>query len=594
MCGITGYTGKRKASEVVVDGLALLEYRGYDSAGIALFDEKGNLQITKKAGFVSHLKKAVYGKEGCCGIGHTRWATHGIPNETNCHPHCCGKFCVVHNGIIENFATLKKGLQKKGKKFLSQTDSEVVAVLLDEVYDGDVLDSLGKVAKMLKGSFAIAVLCHDFCDRIYFLKKGSPLVVGVGKNENFVASDLLAFAKYTDDVVFLKDNEMGFVDQNNLFIFDFCKNKKVVHLCKSCAQVDNLSQPPKSFMHKEIFEIPKALRMTANDFFNDQYKKQKAIDIFAKNDKVIMIGCGTAYNACLVGKLLWEKVLHLPVEVDLASEFRYKNSLVSKGTLVVAVSQSGETADTLRATKLAKSKGADVVVITNVAHSSITKNADLVLHTKAGQEVAVAATKSYATQVLLFLCLACLLGKDSKAIKEIKKQIDDLPYLATKALLADTVVAKKAKEFCKKQGVFFVGRGLDYPLATEGALKLKEISYIFSQGFAAGELKHGSIALVDKNVLVVGIVTQKKVADKTINALHEVSCRGAKVLIVTQFDKLAKDAGYNNVIKLPGATDLLMPILAVIPLQLFAYHVSVARGLDPDKPRNLAKSVTVE
>jgi len=594
MCGIAGYTGKRKASEVVIDGLAVLEYRGYDSAGIALFNGQGNLQITKKAGFVSHLKKAVYGKEGCCGIGHTRWATHGIPNETNSHPHCCGKFCVVHNGIIENFALLKKELQKKGKKFLSQTDSEVVAVLLDEFYDGDVLTALGKVAKMLKGSFAIAVLCHDFCDRIYFLKKGSPLVVGVGKNENFVASDVMAFANYTDEVVFLKDNEMGFVDNENIFLFDFCKNKKVVHSQKSVADVDLLTKKPKSFMHKEIFEIPRALRMTANDFFNDHDKKQKAIDIFSKNDKVIMIGCGTAYNACLVGKQLWEKVLHIPVEVDLASEFRYKNPLVSKGTVVVAVSQSGETADTLRATKLAKSKGAEVVVITNVAHSSITKNADLVLHTKAGHEVAVAATKSYVTQVLLFLCLVCLLGKESKAVKEIKKQIDDLPYLATKALLCDTIVSKKAKEFCKNNAVFFVGRGLDYPLAVEGSLKLKEISYMHSQGFAAGELKHGSIALIDKNVLVVGIITQKKVADKTINALHEVGCRGAKVLVVTQFDKMANEAGCHDIIKLPGATDLLMPILAVIPLQLFAYHVGVARGINPDKPRNLAKSVTVE
>ncbi|MBE5748449.1 MAG: glutamine--fructose-6-phosphate transaminase (isomerizing) [Clostridiales bacterium] len=594
MCGIAGYTGKRKASEVVVDGLALLEYRGYDSAGIALFNGQGNLQITKKAGFVSHLKKAVYGKEGCCGIGHTRWATHGIANETNCHPHCHGKFCIVHNGIIENFATLKKGLQKKGKKFLSQTDTEVVAVLLDEFYNGDVLDALSKVAKMLKGSFAIAILCHDFCDRIYFLKKGSPLLVGVGHDENFVASDQLAFVHYTDRVVFLKDNEMGYVDSNNICLFDFCKNKKVVHVEKSNAKAGNFVKPPKSFMHKEIFEIPKALRMTANDFFNDQDKKQKAIDIFSKNDKVIMIGCGSAYNACLVGKLVWEKVLHISAEVDLASEFRYKNPLVSKGTLVVAVSQSGETADTLRATKLAKSKGADVVAITNVAHSSITKNADLVFHTKAGQEVAVAATKSYVTQVLLFLCIACVLSKDSKAVKEIKKQIDDLPYLATKALLCDTVVAKKAKEFCKKQGTFFVGRGLDYPLAVEGSLKLKEISYMHSQGFAAGELKHGSIALVDKNVLVVGIITQKKVAEKTINALHEVSCRGAKVLVVTQFDKMANEAGCHDIIKLPGATDLLMPILAVVPLQLFAYHVSVARGINPDKPRNLAKSVTVE
>ena len=574
-------------------GLQLLEYRGYDSAGIALFDSEGKLQITKRAGYVSQLAKAVSGDDARCAIGHTRWATHGIANETNCHPHCCGKFCVVHNGIIENFATLKKQLLQKGKKFLSQTDSEVIAVLLDDCYCGDVLDAVGRVAKKLKGSFALAILCTDFKDKIYLAKKDSPLCVGIGDDECFVSSDHIAFAKYTDNVVFFKDNEMGVVSKNGVELFDFCKNKKALRYTNQNICDEYFCDKTKSYTHKEIFEIPKAIRRTANEFFADEVIKQKAIDIFAKNDKVILTGCGTAYNACLVGKYIWESVLRIPVEAELASELRYKNPVMGKGTLLVAVSQSGETADTLQATKLAKSKGADVIVITNVCHSSLTKLADLVLHTKAGREVAVAATKSYVTQVLLFLCMATIVCKD-KAIKEIKKQIDDLPYLATKALLLEDKVSKFAKEFCKKQGVFFVGRGLDYPLATEGSLKLKEVTYMHSQGFAAGELKHGSLALIDKNVLVVGLVTQKKVADKTMSALHEVISRGGKVLLVTQFEKKAKDFGCDGILQLPPATDLLMPMIAIIPLQLFAYHVSVARGINPDKPRNLAKSVTVE
>ena len=359
-----------------------------------------------------------------------------------------------------------------------------------------------------------------------------------------------------------------------------------------CLQQD--CDKTKSFTYKEICEIPSALQRTADEFFSDPLIKQKTIDIFAKNDKVILIGCGTAFNACLVGKYMWESILHKPIEVELASEFRYKNPLVDKNTLVVAVSQSGETADTLEGAKLAKSKGAKVVAITNVCHSSLTKIAHLVLHTKAGREVAVAATKSYVTQVLVFLCVATLLCQDTKTIKEVKKQIDSLPLLATKALLLENKVSKVAKEFCKKQKVFFVGRGIDYPLAVEGALKLKEITYINSQGFAGGELKHGSLALVDKNTLVVGLITQKKVADKTMSALHEVSSRGGKVLLVTQFDKKAKDFGCDGVLQLPSATDLLMPMIAIIPLQLFAYHVSLQKGLNPDKPRNLAKSVTVE
>jgi len=594
MCGIACYTGKRKASEVVLKGLSVLEYRGYDSAGIALFDDKGELCIAKKAGYVSTLKKLAQNLEGHCAIGHTRWATHGPPTDENSHPHKRGDFCVVHNGIIENFLTLKKSLQKQGKKFVTQTDTEVIAALLEHCFDGDVFNTISIVAQKLRGSFALAILHKDSPDKIYVVKKKSPLVVGVGDGECFVSSDPMAFSCFCDDVVYLKDNEMGIVWQGGLSVFDFFQNKKTVKVQKTDVIHIEEGQKIKSHTKKEIFEIPSALRKTANDFFADSVITAKAIDIFSKNVKVIMTGCGTAYNACLVGKYIWESVLRVPVEAEIASEYRYKNPIAGKGCLFVAISQSGETADTIEATKLAKSKGADIIVITNVSHSTLTKYADLVLHTKAGCEVAVAATKSYVTQILLLLCMALLVCGDSKSAKQIKKQIEDLPTLATKALALEGKIESLAKAHCKKQAVFFVGRGLDYPLATEGALKLKEVSYVHSQGFAAGELKHGSLALVDKNVLVICLVTQKRVADKMMSALHEVVSRGGKAVVFTQIEKVAENLDDEQVIRLPCTSDLIMPVIAAIPCQLFAYYMSIERGLNPDRPRNLAKSVTVE
>lgn len=593
MCGIVGYIGKRKAVDVIIDGLKILEYRGYDSAGLSVFDGK-KIVTVKKKGFVGELEKNAEGLQGFCGIGHTRWATHGAPSDSNSHPHLSGKFALVHNGIIENFDDIKRQLKEKGKRFLTDTDSEAAVRLIDDMYEGDVLKAVCGAVKKMKGSFAFAILCKDFPDKVFVVKKQSPLVVGLGDGECFVASDCMAFSKYTDKAVYLKDNEVGVVDKNGLSLFDFNLNKKNFRTEKTDIGDDyRLSENCSSFMYKEIFESPKALQYTAADFFADTAMQKQVIDIFSKHDKVIMLGCGTAYNACLVGKNVFEKMLDVDCETELASEFRYKNPKVNSNTLVIAVSQSGETADTIAAVKLAKAKGAGIAVITNVRHSSLTRFADVVLHTKAGAEVAVAATKSYLTQTLMFLLVATLLRDGSKVSEEIKKQILKLPQTAEQALKFDALMQKYAKKHCQKQSVFFIGRGMDYALAAEGTLKLKEVSYIHSEGFAAGELKHGTLALIDKNALVIAIATQRNVAEKTVNALHEVTARGGKVILLTCFEKL-KDTKGAEVILLPQTGGLLMTAPAIIPLQLFAYHMSVERGINPDKPRNLAKSVTVE
>lgn len=593
MCGIVGYIGKRKAVDVIIDGLKILEYRGYDSAGLSVFDGK-KIVTVKKKGFVGELEKNAEGLKGFCGIGHTRWATHGAPSDSNSHPHLSGKFALVHNGIIENFDDIKRQLKEKGKRFLTDTDSEAAVRLIDDMYEGDVLKAVCGAVKKMKGSFAFAILCKDFPDKVFVVKKQSPLVVGLGEGECFVASDCMAFSKYTDKAVYLKDNEVGVVDKNGLSLFDFNLNKKNFRTEKTDIGDDyRLSENCSSFMYKEIFESPKALQYTAADFFADTVTQKQVIDIFSKHDKVIMLGCGTAYNACLVGKNVFEKMLDVHCETELASEFRYKNPKVNSNTLVIAVSQSGETADTIAAVKLAKAKGAGIAVITNVRHSSLTRFADVVLHTKAGAEVAVAATKSYLTQTLMFLLVATLLREGSKVSEEIKKQILKLPQTAEQALKFDALMQKYAKKHCQKQSVFFIGRGMDYALAAEGTLKLKEVSYIHSEGFAAGELKHGTLALIDKNALVIAIATQRNVAEKTVNALHEVTARGGKVILLTCFEKL-KDTKGAEVILLPQTGGLLMTAPAIIPLQLFAYHMSVERGINPDKPRNLAKSVTVE
>lgn len=592
MCGIAGYVGRRNARDVIIQGLKVLEYRGYDSAGLALFDG-GRLVTVKRTGYVERLDAATQNLFGNCGVGHTRWATHGAPSEVNCHPHTSGKFTVVHNGIIENFAYIKKRLEKEGRKFLSQTDTEVAACLIDRLYCGDPLKALSAAMRQLEGSFAFAVLCADFPDRIFVMKRKSPLAVGIGDGECFVASDCAAFSEYTSAALFMRDDEIGVAKAGSFLLYDAYLRKKPVRW-EDVGRGGEDDATAESFMKKEIFETPAALRETEKAFFDDDGLKKHVIDIFSKNDKVVMIGCGTAYNACLIGKSLFETVLRVPAEVWLASEFRYSDPIVDGKTVVVAVSQSGETADTLAAVRLAKSLGADTVAITNAARSAITREADLVLHTKAGREVAVAATKSYAAQILTFLCLVTALSDDMKAVAHLRKEIAALPSLAAEALSAEGEIKALAKKYCKKRAVFFVGRCADYALAVEGSLKLKEVSYVHSEGFAAGELKHGTLALVDKDALVIAVITQRQVADKTLNALYEVTARGGKVIVVSPFEDLIRETPFDGFIKTPLSSGLTATVAAALELQLFAYYMSVERGINPDKPRNLAKSVTVE
>ena len=592
MCGIVGYVGRRNARDVIIHGLEILEYRGYDSAGLAIA-EGGRISVVKKTGYVARLAKATERMGGGCGIGHTRWATHGAPSEINCHPHTAGKFTVVHNGIIENFAALKKRLESKGRKFLSDTDTEVAACLMDDLYKGDPTEALAAAMKKLKGAFAFAVLCADRPGEIFLMKRHSPLVVGLGDGECFAASDCSAFCGYTDTSVFMKDGEIGVMGEGVFTLYDGNLVKKTVRTEKIDGGAP-CGQPAEDFMKKEIFETPAALRDTVNAVFGDDNLKKRIIDIFSKNDKVVMTGCGTAYNACLMGKSLFERVLRVPVEAEFASEFRYKNPIVDDKTVVVAVSQSGETADTLAAVRLAKSLGADVVALTNAGRSAITREADLTLLTAAGPERAVAATKSYSAQAAAFLCVATVLSYDMKTVEKIREEICCLPSLASKALASAGEVKALAALYGKKRSVFFIGRGPDYALAVESSLKLKEVSYVHSEGFAAGELKHGTLALIDRDALVIAIVTQRHTAEKTLSALYEVKARGGKIMIVTPFDDLIAENRFDAVIKTPPSSGLTAPVTAMIPLQLFAYYMSKERGINPDKPRNLAKSVTVE
>lgn len=586
MCGIVGYVGRRNAADRLIDGLKALEYRGYDSAGIAVFDQSGKINVVKRAGYVCKLQKAVGNVKGVCGIGHTRWATHGAPDKINAHPHTSGRITLVHNGIIENFAELKDELQKKGAKFVSQTDSEVAAAFIDSVFDGDGVAALCCALAKLRGSFAIAMLCEGQTDKIFAVAKNSPLVLGLGKDEFFAASDAQAFCGLADSVVVMKDGEIAEICANGVRIFD-SKGRSVPLRKEKAAERSVAPTCRGSRMLAEIFEAPKALEDTAKAFFGTSVQKQ-VVDIFSKNDKVVMLGCGTAYHACLIGKNLFESVLGVPVEAELASEYRYKKPLTDDKTAVVAVSQSGETADTIAAAKLAKARGADLIVITNAAGSALTRIADVTVETKAGAEVAVAATKSYLAQAEVFLCFVTALSKDMKAANEIKKEIFALPQLARRALALQDQVKRAARKFRKKKAVFFIGRGLDFALAQESALKFKEVTYIHSEGFAAGELKHGTLALVDKNTLTCAFITQRHVADKTLNALHEVRSRGGHTLVI------GVDEKGDGAITLPKAGSLFAPFAAAIVMQMFACFASEARGIDPDRPKNLAKSVTVE
>ncbi|MDF2878337.1 MAG: glucosamine/fructose-6-phosphate aminotransferase, isomerizing [Clostridia bacterium] len=596
MCGIVGYVGKRSAEEVIIDGLSKLEYRGYDSAGIAINQNKETIAFAKKKGRLSILED--YLKEmpilGHVGIGHTRWATHGEPSDINSHPHLNEKetIAVVHNGIIENYMEIKEMLIAEGYTFKSETDTEVIVHLVDKHYNGNLIEAVYAAIKQLRGAYALGVVAVDHPDELVAVRKESPLIVGLGKEEFFVASDVPAILKYTREVYFLENGEVVHIKDNALKVYD--ENKNLVN--KEVKTIDwDIEAASKGgydyFMLKEIYDQPQAIketlirRLDADRMIHlDDIKmtKEQLEDI----TKVYIVACGTAYNAGLVGKYAIEKLAKIPVEVDIASEFRYSNPFIDEKTLLIVVSQSGETADTLAAMKLAKSKGARVLAITNVVGSSVAREATDVFYTWAGPEIAVASTKAYTAQIVAFYMIALDFALKRETITQDKysETVDK----------GKEMIENIVKDIKDTKSAFYLGRGLDYMTAQEAALKLKEISYIYTEAFAAGELKHGTIALIEKGIPVFCVVTQDDLAEKMISNIKEVKARGAFVIAIAkdtnkEISKVADDTIY-----IPAADDLLMPILSVVPTQLVAYYASLARGNDVDKPRNLAKSVTVE
>lgn len=609
MCGIVGYIGSKPVVPILVEGLKKLEYRGYDSAGVAVYSN-GSISTTKSLGKLKVLEEKLTGNapEGTVGIGHTRWATHGRPSDENSHPHrdCTGKITVVHNGIIENFQRLKEELQAKGHKFVSQTDTEVVAHLLEEHFDGDVVSTVRKVVTMLEGSYALGVLTEYEPDKIVAVRKDSPLIVGLGEQEYFIASDIPAVLNHTRQIFIMNDGEMAILTRDGATITDLVGNKieKEVHEVTWDAEEAEKSGY-EHFMLKEIFEQPKALRETlagrlADDNSRVILDEIKLTPEEVKNiNKVVIVACGTAYHAGMVGKYAIEDLARLSVEVDIASEFRYRNPIVDDRTLAVVISQSGETADTLAALREAKKRGAKVVGITNVVGSSVAREADHVIYTWAGPEIAVASTKAYTTQLLGMFLLALYLGQtrgtvSGEQLTEIITEMRELYPKVQEILDNMDKIKPYIDKYTHSESVFFLGRSLDHAVALEGSLKLKEISYIHAEAYAAGELKHGTLALIVEGILVIALATQMDVFDKMVSNIVEVKARDASVLGVTFEGKADLAKVVDDVIYIPKTHKLLAPVLTVIPLQLLAYYIAVARDCDVDKPRNLAKSVTVE
>lgn len=606
MCGIVGYVGAKNATDIVLEGLFNLEYRGYDSAGIALLHNK-TLHVVKSAGRLQNLAGKLakdQNARGACGIGHTRWATHGAPSNENAHPHGTQKLQLVHNGIIENYLQIKQELLHNGCAFESETDTEVAARLLDSLYASDPLNALTRLTRRLKGSYALGILFYDRPDTIYAVRKDSPLIIGLGTGENFIASDVPAILKHTRDYYLLEEGEIAEITPARVTVYGpdggiVEKEKKTADWSVEQAQKGGHAH----FMLKEMMEQPKALSDTVHprikgglpDFSGDGLPE----DFFTRYEKLHFVACGTAMHAGTVGKTLIEMLARVPVEVDLASEFRYRNPILPQRCLVVVISQSGETADTLAALRLAKSSGRDTLAIVNVAGSSIEREADYVLRTYAGPEIAVASTKAFSVQIALLYLLAISLAKangklsDEQAKAALEKLLDAIGKTAA-ALEKNGYLQSLAPRFTKTRSLFYLGRGIDHALAMEGSLKLKEISYIHSEAYAAGELKHGTISLIEEGVPVVALATQSALLPKMVSNIREVRARGAYVLLVTKEGfEIGADI-CDDCVRLPALDDEFMPILAVLVLQMFAYHVAVARGCDVDKPRNLAKSVTVE
>lgn len=586
MCGIIGYAGGGNAAEICFEGLKRLEYRGYDSAGIAVLSDNG-IKVYKRAGKVENIKEAC-AMDGSAGIGHTRWATHGVPDERNAHPHVSGGFAVVHNGIIENYAELKAELISDGFAFVSDTDSEVAAHLINKYYGGDPLEAVKKTVGRLKGSYALCVLCQDF-DGFIAAKKKSPLILGFGDSENFVASDIPALSGQAKKICVLADGDIAAVTRGGAEIFNG-SGRRVKRRLRSNPAEDcrvSLDGYP-HYMLKEIRESPAAIRATCSQFFSLPQGKLKRI--LSGVDEVIISGCGTAYNSGLAAAEYFDHIARLPCRAEVASEFRYSRPDIGCKTLFLAVSQSGETADTVEAAKLARRRGAKVIAVTNVQYSAAARAAHFTVPVCAGCEVCVAATKSYIAQITaLYLIANFCADNQKKAAAELLKTAE----ACEKLLNVRQNLDECAKILKDSSAVFFIGRGADYAAAREGSLKLKEVSYIFSDGYAAGELKHGTLALIDGGTASVIIITQKRLFEKCLNAAEQIASRGGKIIIVSPYSA-AEKLGYGEIIKIPKTCERLAIIPAAIVCQLLAYKTAALKGVDPDKPRNLAKSVTVE
>ena len=610
MCGIVGYIGFNQASDFLLDGMAKLEYRGYDSAGIAVIGPENVIKIQKKVGRLANLEAIVKAdpNEGTVGIGHTRWATHGRPSDMNAHPHSSedGKFAVVHNGIIENYMPLKEELIEKGYHFKSETDTEVVAHLLEDMYDGDFVSTVRRMLDRVDGAYALEIICADEPDKIICTKKENPLVIGLGKGENFVASDIPAIINYTRDTYILNDGELAIVTRDNVSVFDRKGNtidKEVFHVNWNAEAAEKGGY--EHFMLKEIHDQPKAVRDTFGTHISEDGKAAvfdelnwTADDVAAFN-KILIVACGTAYHAGLVTKQYIENLARIPVSVEIASEYRYSNPLTDEKTLCIVISQSGETSDTLAALKEAKRHGAKSLAITNVVGSSISREADNTVYTWAGPEISVASTKAYTTQLVAGLLFAVYLGQlngkmDPALGGEILCGVKSLPTLIHEIFEVDEDMKAFAKHYGFKSDAFFLGRAIDYAVAMEGALKLKEISYIHAEAYAGGELKHGTLALIEEGVPVIALATQEDVYDKMISNIREVKAREAVVIGIGMKGDEELSKHVDHTIYVPRANKFIAPILAVVPLQLLAYYAAITRGADVDKPRNLAKSVTVE
>lgn len=606
MCGIVGYVGKRNAQDVLLDGLEKLEYRGYDSAGVALALE-GGIRVVKSKGRLAELRKRLaveaLARSGC-GIGHTRWATHGEPSDVNSHPHSTPRVSIVHNGIIENYGVLKERLMAKGYTFESETDTEVLVKLIDSCYEGEPLKALRAALAMVRGSYALAVLFRDFPDTLFAVKRESPLIVGWGEEENFIASDIPALLKYTRRYSVLEEGDMAVVNADGIrFYNEFAEPVEREVLTANWDQEAAEKGGYPHFMLKEINEQPAAITATVSPRVENGLPDLRVPELtderLRRIGTVHLVGCGTAMHAGMVGKAAIEALARVPAQVEIASEFRYRNPILRPEDLVIIISQSGETSDTLAALKLAKSRGVPVLAIVNVVGSSIARAADYVMYTYAGPEIAVASTKAYMVQmcVLYLFALRLAYARGMQTDAEIRRLTAELLRAGEviKPRLADCEQIKYlASRFVNTQSCFFIGRGFDYSLSLEGSLKLKEISYVHSDAYAAGELKHGTISLVTDGVPVIALATQKQVYEKTISNAKETKSRGAKVLLFTTRDAVVPDGVADYVVRLDDYDDLLMPLQLIIPLQLFAYYMAVLRGCDVDKPRNLAKSVTVE